>query len=603
MRSRAERSLGTDLSGVRVHKGEKASHANRQMGSRAFAHGQDIVLGESESNGESSVMAHEIAHTVQQRGATPGIAQKSDRAPAGSAHELDADHAASKIMAGSPVKVSQAGAEQVMCFEGAEHMSLGNQAWAQNGVQQVTVGNVSLPPGAFTALQGDFFGTWDELERACNENPKLIYDYYAVLQKEGKLREAHQRDPANNPEPDSNGAILVASAANGRNPMDYLDLAAANFNHFSEQNDQGNALFDRAAKMNPAYSAEINDAKGKFGHNIGQWLSMHMSAAEKAFTDGMNGKEMAGGAVAMDSAACHYLTDSFAAGHMRVPRLEMYNEYQATFKAAARHKADAIVSALPEEIDLVAIGLATVGGSVGSWISDHLPGAVHPKISLAGVKSAIKAKLYSIMDSVGSTIAEKVAGFSAKVLHDYDNQHGVQVHNDAGKTWTAMGDHNLSASKENEEIAVKCTAASGVHIKNMHAAGKNQSSQKNKKAEMPFISLQSITNLLPQIDGKTKNEGMEPGGPRDWHWGTMSPAYRSQVKQNAIDAVKDAVSSAVGAIKDKVHDIVVQKVQQALAALGSIGQSIAGKIDQIVEKVLSYIPNIDPTMLIAGILA
>jgi hypothetical protein len=98
--------------------------------------------------------------------------------------------------------------------------------------------NASAPPnyGLLAAVLrrrcGDFFGTFREMEQACNDNPKLLYDYYDVLKKEGAARARHRADPAHNAEPDSNGPIMVASALNGRNPMDYLNLAATNFNHF-----------------------------------------------------------------------------------------------------------------------------------------------------------------------------------------------------------------------------------------------------------------------------------------------------------------------------------------------------------------------------------
>lgn len=55
-----------DVSGVRAHQGAGADAANRQMGSRAFATGSDVVLGNSGS--DLHTVAHEAAHVVQQRG-------------------------------------------------------------------------------------------------------------------------------------------------------------------------------------------------------------------------------------------------------------------------------------------------------------------------------------------------------------------------------------------------------------------------------------------------------------------------------------------------------------------------------------------------------
>ena len=558
----------------------------------------------------ATIRYHDLGEQVIQVGAVTVRTRYLNHTAVTLGYRIEADSVAKSILSGTPTKVSQAGAEQVMCFEGAEHMSIGNQAW---GNRSATVGKVTLPAGAFTALQGDFFGTWDEMESACNSNPKLIYSYYDVLVREGKLRDAHQRDPEHNPEPDSNGEIMVASALNSRNPLNYLDLASTNFNHFSEQNEKGKRLFDLTAIKNPAYAGEINEAKGKFGHNIGQWIQMHMNAAEAAFKDGLSGKELGGVGIAMDAAACHYLTDAFAAGHMRVPRLEMYNEYQTLFRARARARADSLVDKVPNELDLAAMGIRAATSTlpvpvprvVTDAVVDHLPDAMRPKISLAGVKAAIKARLYQVMDWLGDFIGEKVAGFSAKVLHDYDNEHGVDVHNEdpKQKPWKAKGDHNLAASKENEQIAIRCTAASAKHVMALHRAGKEKSAAKDKsKVQMPFISLKSITSLIPQIDEKTRNEGTEPGGSRDWHWKTMSPTYRAKIIVNAIESIRGTVESAIGAIKEKLRAVISEKVHELLDGLGSLAQTVAGKIDQIVDKILSYIPQINPNDLILGIM-
>jgi hypothetical protein len=626
MRAQAEQSLGVDLGGVRVHQGEQSAAASSDLGAKAFTHGQDVVLGAGTPNSLNPVMAHELAHVAQQQGATPGIATKSERGSQGSAYEVDADQAATRIMMSAPARVAQVGAEHVMCFEGAEHMEIGNAAW---GGRQVTIGRVTLPAGVFTALQGDFFGTWDEMERACNDNPDLVYAYRDVLFKERDARAAHQRDPANHEEPDSNGPIMVASLLNGRNPMEYLDLAATNFNHFSEQNAESDKLFKLTARDNPAYAAEIAAAQSKFGHNIAQWLQMHLQAGKRAFEDGLANKELGGAGVAMDAAAAHYLTDAFASGHMRVPRMEMFNEYQATFRTAARKQVDSLVNNIPDQIDVSGFINSAASTATGAarqmlpqWANDAIDGAADlatqganavgvgmpslpaMKISLAATKAAIKAKLYPTADSIGNTLGEKIAGFSAKVLHDFDNEHGVKVFNDAGQAWVAKGDHALAASEENAKTAKACTGASAKHIQDLHAAGKAKANDPNKAGlTMPFKSLQPITSLLPQIDETTRNEGTEPGGPRDWHWATMNDEYRGKIKQNAIDSAKGTVASAWQGTKDKAREVIEAKVRQALAALGSFADMVAAQLGAIVEKILSYIPDIDPEILIAAILA
>lgn len=634
IRLKAEESMGGDFGGVRVHQGEQAAAANRDMGSTAFAHGQDVVLGAGASNSVNPVMAHELAHVAQQRGATPGVAMKEERGSSGSAHEVEADTAAARIMIGAPASISQVGAERIMCFEGAEHMDLGNAAY---GGQKITLGKVTLPAGAFTALQGDFFGTFAAMEKACNDNPKLMYDYYDVLLKEGKARALHKAGKGE--EPDSNGAIIAAGQANGLGVMGgpYLDLAATNFNHFSEQNAESAKMFKQSAAMNPAYAPEISAASAKFGHNIAQWLTMHLEAAKRSFEDGVANKELGGAGVAMDASALHYLTDAFASGHMRVPRMEMYNEYQTTFKAAARKFVDKYADAIPNEIDVKQFISDTATGAANT-VKSHLPDAVNTglgwlgdvaskgadlvgkgadavgvslpsipelKINLAGLKAAIKDKMHPMADSIGNAAGEKIAGFSAKVLHDFDNEHGVEVHNDAGtKPWKAKGDHALDDSKENVEVATKCAGASAKHIKDLHGLGKSHAKDAKKDGlTMPFLSLKPVFSLLPQISPEQMKEKTGPGEERDWHWKTMSPKYRAQIVANAKSSLTGTVESYTGAIKDKIRETVEAKVKELLAGLGQYASMVSSKVGAVVDKIMSFLPEIDPQMLIAALLA
>jgi hypothetical protein len=73
-RSFMERRFGIDFSGVRVHTGREAVQINRELNAQAFTHGGDIYFGAGRySPGTSdgkTLLAHELTHVVQQRGAT-----------------------------------------------------------------------------------------------------------------------------------------------------------------------------------------------------------------------------------------------------------------------------------------------------------------------------------------------------------------------------------------------------------------------------------------------------------------------------------------------------------------------------------------------------
>jgi hypothetical protein len=84
-RADMEAHLGEDLGDVRVHVGERASRAAESIGARAYTLGNDVVFGEGEFRpGDPSgrrLIAHELAHVVQQRGGTAGAAGVVQRQP------------------------------------------------------------------------------------------------------------------------------------------------------------------------------------------------------------------------------------------------------------------------------------------------------------------------------------------------------------------------------------------------------------------------------------------------------------------------------------------------------------------------------------------
>jgi len=75
VRNQFEGAFGWDFSGVRLHTGSAAAEAAKSEGARAFTSGRDIAFGnkvsDPESSGQRHVLAHELAHVVQQgKGAT-----------------------------------------------------------------------------------------------------------------------------------------------------------------------------------------------------------------------------------------------------------------------------------------------------------------------------------------------------------------------------------------------------------------------------------------------------------------------------------------------------------------------------------------------------
>ncbi len=105
-----ESSLGADLSGVRVHTGEVSAAANDAVGAKAYTMGSDIhfAVGQydpSSADGEH-LLAHEVAHTVQQGGGAQRMQFKLAVSSPGDAMEHEADRAADAMMSGLPAAVT-----------------------------------------------------------------------------------------------------------------------------------------------------------------------------------------------------------------------------------------------------------------------------------------------------------------------------------------------------------------------------------------------------------------------------------------------------------------------------------------------------------------
>ena len=100
-----ELTFGAPLDFIDVHTGAAAEDANRRMGSRAFAHGQDIYLGPGETAHDTALMGHEVAHVFQQRGGGAQV-QRSAREK-DTAYEREADRASAAALRSEPVTIHE----------------------------------------------------------------------------------------------------------------------------------------------------------------------------------------------------------------------------------------------------------------------------------------------------------------------------------------------------------------------------------------------------------------------------------------------------------------------------------------------------------------
>lgn len=102
VRRQFARISGDDLSEVRVHDDSPAHEAARQLGAHAFTIGRSIYFGADQYRPSTlpgkHLLAHEVAHTIQQRSASVPSFQNLTISPSTDVHETEADRFADSVV-------------------------------------------------------------------------------------------------------------------------------------------------------------------------------------------------------------------------------------------------------------------------------------------------------------------------------------------------------------------------------------------------------------------------------------------------------------------------------------------------------------------------
>ena len=117
VRSTMERAFGRDFSGVRVHADGAAAESAASVGARAYTVGNHIAFNKGMYTPSTAagrhLLAHELAHTVQQRGAPADVAPSLEIGGEQTPAEAAADRAADAVAAGASVDAMPAAAPVV----------------------------------------------------------------------------------------------------------------------------------------------------------------------------------------------------------------------------------------------------------------------------------------------------------------------------------------------------------------------------------------------------------------------------------------------------------------------------------------------------------
>jgi len=299
--AKAQRSLGVDLRDVRLDDSQEARRSADAMGAKAVADGRTILLGSGFPGVDTPlgerILAHELAHVAQgSRGELPAATAQGSPRRAGRGAESEADRAGDAILHGQPATVTSGtiGAGTVAGWSSSEHQTMGGDA-----VKRAAETEKKLP-------HADNFRVGEGGTLTFGQGTKLGGDYKETVED--------LEDTAG----DVEGQLLAEIG----NKWD----TTHNVNHFYP-----------VAEM--------------------EWRKQHQDAVEKAEDAGTlsNNEDRLSGirtALTREAFACHFLQDSFAAGH-QYPRA---NDEMSTglaenaLQAWSYHDA---LNALPDGLPLI----------------------------------------------------------------------------------------------------------------------------------------------------------------------------------------------------------------------------------------------------------
>ncbi len=149
-----ETSLGADLSSVRVHTGGESQSAAHAVGAKAYTMGQDIHFGAGHYDPSSSagehLLAHEVAHTVQQQGGTSTRQNKLEVSGPQDAAEHEADQAADAMVSGGQATINTSASVVARKPASSDADEMERQA---NISEKAEVANGPMAEAAMSSLQ------------------------------------------------------------------------------------------------------------------------------------------------------------------------------------------------------------------------------------------------------------------------------------------------------------------------------------------------------------------------------------------------------------------------------------------------------------------
>jgi len=367
--------FGQNFSHVRVHVGAAAAESARGMQARAYTAGHHIVYGPGEYAPETArgkrLIAHELAHVVQQ-----GASER-----------------------------------RVQRFTEPGHKLIGDAAF---GIEPLKLGELEMTFGDAVAL-GDYFGSFEIVRdlakkpgKGRNSKGLVLYVLWEKIHKhkQSKLGEWYDKD-----------AVFQADQIS-------RSLDSKNISHFPNPQ-SGDPARDPLQK-----NQRVTRDKKPFGA-AATYRQAHEQAMEISY---INGTHQQGNddALLADGFACHFLTDSFSASHLRTPR-DSIKVYWDKKVPGFRQK---LINWLADQIDRQP--LSSIGPVNLAMRFFAITGFPFVKTPNSTVRSAAVTQLSLLLSGGDFSFGDVVS----LIVHDAEGAAGVEASID-GKHLTLAGDKNL----------------------------------------------------------------------------------------------------------------------------------------------------------------
>jgi len=213
LRTRLATTAGRDLDDVRVHTGQDSDTAAKALQARAYTQGQDIHFGAGEyapgTRDGDALIAHEVAHTLQQGGTVGAPQTKLAVTQPGDGLEREADAFAAAFGAGSEMAVRETGtgiARWHEDVEGGEYIAWldvkcvgwleqGSEVLDRNDFGDNLTGGFLVPDGFRGKLKLRFIITWRDDEWLDEEFSKTAWATWDVERSGGTITAKHGSMP------------------------------------------------------------------------------------------------------------------------------------------------------------------------------------------------------------------------------------------------------------------------------------------------------------------------------------------------------------------------------------------------------------------------